>query len=78
MNYVNTKKLKFKGTFLNLPRKPFLKNILKFNKIFLKDLKIYQLNIVKKINKDYKKACEWNENCSNQEKEKNQQYSRKC
>ena len=31
---------------------------------------------MKKINKDYKKACKWNQNCSKKEKEKKQQYGR--
>ena len=45
-------------------------NVLKFSKIFLKYLKIYLLNIMSKINKDYKTACERNQNHSRKEKEK--------
>ena len=51
-------------------------NVLKFSKIFLKYLKIYLLNIMSKINKDYKTACERNQNHYKKEKEKNQRYDR--
>ena len=51
-------------------------NVLKFSKIFLKYLKIYQLNIMNKIKKDYKTASQRNQNHSKKEKEKNQQYGR--
>ena len=38
-------------------------------------VKLYQLNIIKKIKKDYKrKACERYQNLSKEEKEKKQQY----
>ena len=45
-------------------------NVLKFSKMFLKYLKIYQLNIVNKINKDCKTAGERNQNHSKKEKKK--------
>ena len=46
--------------------------------MYIKCLKIHQLNIIKKIKKGYKKACERHHNLSKEEKEKMQQYGREC
>ena len=70
-------KLKFKSEILKSVLSIFFFFV---NKYFLyiffhaevkESLKLYQLNIIKKIKKDYKKACERYQNLSKEEKEKN-------
>ena len=59
-------------TFLNLSINPIFIFCIIFSTIFFsyieKGPKIYQLHIVKKIKKDYKKACERCQNLSKEEK----------
>ena len=62
-------KLKFKSDFLKSSNKFIFYNFF-YNFFFLKCLKPYQLNIIKEIKKDYKKAPERYPNLSKEEKEK--------
>ena len=71
-------------TFLNLPVSQFVFFLVFFFGIFFffsntqQCLKIYRLNIIKKIKKDYKKARQRYQNHCKEEKEKKKQYDCKC